>query len=132
MNNWILVTHSPHTITAIPQPQNASKFGGNMTVIQGPAELVRDADSSLLNQLLPSVRSQSLAIDLSATERLDAAGIAALITLYCTAIESGTSFCVLHPSAHVTHLLRLVGLEAILVQGLAPELTTACCDRTAA
>ena len=132
MNNWTLATRSPQIITAIPQPQSAGKIGGKMAVIQGPAELVRGTDPVLLDQLLDSVRSQSLAIDLSATDRLDAAGIAALISLYCTAIQSGTTFSVLRPSAHVTHMLRLVGLESILVEGLAPERTSACCDRPAA
>jgi anti-anti-sigma regulatory factor len=46
---------------------------------------------------------------------MDAAGIAALITLYCASVEAGNRFSVVDPSAHVLELLHLVGLESILV-----------------
>lgn len=78
-------------------------------------ELVRGTEDDVLNELTPRVRKESLAVDLSQVERIDAAGIAVLITLYCTAIESGNSFFVVNPSARVLEMLRLVGLESILV-----------------
>lgn len=78
-------------------------------------ELVRGQERELLERLLPQVRSRSIALDLRKVERIDAAGIAALIRLYCVASESGHSFSVSHASAHVGEILRLVGLERLLV-----------------
>jgi len=48
-------------------------------------------------------------------ERVDAAGIAALISLYRLAQESGHRFSVLNVAPRVRELLALVGLEGILV-----------------
>jgi anti-anti-sigma factor len=81
-------------------------------------ELVRGTEVDLLANLLPRVKRESIALDLSAVERIDAAGIAALITLYCTAIEAGTSFSVTSPSPRVLELLSIVGLDPILVAEL--------------
>ena len=78
-------------------------------------ELVRGAEDRILDELTPRVKQGSVALDFSNVERIDAAGIAVLITLYCTAIEAGTEFYIVSPSAHVLDLLRLVGLESILV-----------------
>jgi len=79
-------------------------------------ELVRGTEDRVYAELLPRVRQESLALDLSQVERIDAAGIAALITLYCTAVEAGNSFFVVDPSLRVLELLRLVGLDSILIQ----------------
>jgi anti-anti-sigma factor len=78
-------------------------------------ELVRGTEEQIVDELMPRVKQESIALDLSKIERIDAAGIAALITLYCTAIEAGREFYVVSPSARVLDLLRLVGLESILV-----------------
>jgi anti-anti-sigma factor len=83
-------------------------------------ELVRGTEEQILEVLLLRVKQESLALDLAGVERIDAAGIAALITLYCTAIEAGTEFYVVNPSARVLDLLRLVGLESILVPAGSP------------
>ena len=69
----------------------------------------------MIAELMPRVKKESVALDLSQVERIDAAGIASLITLYCCAVEAGTEFCVVDPSHHVLELLRIVGLESILV-----------------
>src|SRR5882762_6275495 len=45
-------------------------------------ELVRGVETQIVEELLPRVRQHSLALDLSGVERIDAAGIASLITLY--------------------------------------------------
>jgi anti-anti-sigma factor len=84
-------------------------------------ELVRGAESRVVRELLPLVKEESVALNLAAVERIDAAGIAALITLYCTAVESGTDFSIVAPSPHVLELLRLVGLESILVADARPR-----------
>ena len=112
-----------------------SDFNSNSlaTVVCGPEELVRGTESEVLAQLLPLVKRGPIALDLSAAERIDAAGIAALITLYCTAVESGWKFSILKPSSQVRTLLRVVGLEPILVDGAgAGEALRTCCELTAA
>jgi anti-anti-sigma factor len=84
-------------------------------------ELVRGTETHIVNELLPRVQQESMALNLAGVERIDAAGIAALITLYCTAVESGTEFSVVSPSAHVLELLQIVGLESILIEGANPR-----------
>ncbi len=93
---------------------------GLATLIPVNYELVRGAESQLIDELMPVVRQESVALNLSGVERIDAAGIAALITLYCTSVEAGTEFSVVEPSTHVLELLRLVGLEPILMGGDRP------------
>ena len=78
-------------------------------------ELVRGTEANVLAGLVPRVQQQSIALDLSQVDRIDASGIAALITLYCSAVEAGTQFSVVNPSGHVLELLRIVGLESTLV-----------------
>ncbi len=90
------------------------------SVIAVECDLVRGNEAQVINDLLPRVQQESVALNLSAVERIDAAGIAALITLYCSAIEAGNDFSVVAPSAHVRDLLRIVGLESILVANCRP------------
>jgi anti-anti-sigma factor len=79
------------------------------------SELVRGQDRSLLDSVGPLVRLQDIALDLSGVERIDAAGISALISLYASAGATGHRFSVSNPSPRVAHILALVGLERILV-----------------
>ena len=78
-------------------------------------ELVRGHDQWLLQRVMPLVHHQSLVLDLSPIERIDAAGIAALITVYATACQEGHNFTVCNPSRHVARILALVGLDRILL-----------------
>lgn len=78
-------------------------------------ELVRGNEQELLARLTPVVRRQSIALDMNAVERIDAAGLAALITLYCDACKAGHSFSVMRPGRHVREMLALVGLDRILL-----------------
>jgi anti-anti-sigma factor len=78
-------------------------------------ELVRGQDRNLLETVGPLVRLQDIALDLSGVERIDAAGISALISLYASAGAAGHRFSVSNPTARVAHILALVGLERILV-----------------
>jgi anti-anti-sigma factor len=64
---------------------------------------------------MPLVYKQNLVLDLSPIERIDAAGIAALITVYATACQEGHNFTVCNPSRHVARILALVGLDRILL-----------------
>jgi anti-anti-sigma factor len=78
-------------------------------------ELVRGDDQVLLDRMGPLVVRQSIALDLSTVERIDAAGIAALVTLYATACQAGHSFTVSNASPRVVRILALVGLDRILL-----------------
>jgi anti-anti-sigma factor len=78
-------------------------------------ELVRGHDQWLLQRIMPLVHKQSLVLDLSPIERIDAAGIAALVTVYATACQEGHNFTVCNPSRQVARILALVGLDRILL-----------------
>jgi len=78
-------------------------------------ELVRGNENALLERFMPLVRRQCVTLNLEAVTRIDAAGLAALITVYCTARESGHDFTILNPSSHVAEILAVVGLDKILV-----------------
>jgi anti-anti-sigma factor len=81
----------------------------------GPVELVRGNEQPLVDELSTLLARHNVALDLSATERIDAAGIAALIRIYRIAQENGHSFQVTRTSRHVNELLKIVGLEGVLL-----------------
>jgi len=91
------------------------RFDSAIIVVSHTTELVRGQEHDLLEQFMPVVRRQSTTLDLAPIERIDAAGLSALITLYCEACKAGHSFKVLHPGRHVREILALVGLDRILV-----------------
>lgn len=96
-----------------PAPALASDFPASVVALD--YALVRGTEDRVLDSLLPRARQESLTLDLSAVDRIDAAGIATLITIYCTAVQAGTRFSILDPSPRVLELLRLVGLESFLL-----------------
>ncbi len=99
----------------------------------GMTELVRGNDHCLVAQLEPLVRRQSIALDLKAVDRIDAAGIAALIALYGCAHEAGHEFRLCNVPTRVSQILALVGLEGILLAHAPHGITsTACAERSAA
>ena len=49
--------------------------------IGGMKELVKGQEQEFVNELRPRVVRQNVTLDLAETERIDAAGVAALITL---------------------------------------------------
>lgn len=77
--------------------------------------LVRGREQDLLVELLPLVRRQSVHLDLSTIERMDAAGLAALVSLYCAAREAGHVFAVVNPSRRAAQIIALAGLDRVLV-----------------
>lgn len=87
---------------------------------RGLTELVRGNDRGLIDEFSPVVRDRCIALDFAAVERIDAAGIAALICLYRAAQECGHSFAITNVSARVRELLTLVGLDHILLSGQSP------------
>lgn len=86
-----------------------------VTVACESAELVKGNEHQLVERLESVVRRQSIILDLAAVERIDAAGLAALITLYSDACKAGCSFTIARPSRHVLEILQLVGLDRILI-----------------
>ncbi len=78
-------------------------------------ELVRGKEQGLLDQLGPIVLERTVTLDLAHVERIDAAGIAALITLYGSAHLAGHGFAVINVAPRVAEILSLVGLDRILV-----------------
>ncbi len=93
-------------------------------------EIVRGSEGCLVDEMAPLVRRQDVSLDLSPVERMDAAGIAALISLYRLAQESGHRFSVLNVAPRVRELLALVGLEGILVSHNANFTTDTGCRMT--
>ncbi len=78
-------------------------------------ELVKGHEQALLEQMRPLVRGQSIALDLTPVERIDAAGMAALVTLYANACQAGHHFTVSNAQPRVARILALVGLDRILM-----------------
>jgi len=78
-------------------------------------ELVRGQEQGFLEELAPAVVRENVALDFGAVERIDAAGLAALITLYTDACKAGHTLTVSRPNRHVQEILQIVGLDRILV-----------------
>jgi len=85
------------------------------------AELVRGNERQLLDRIAPLVRQQDVTLDLASIDRIDAAGLAALVTLYRDASKAGRRFAVANPTPRVRRVLALVGLDAILLYRGAKE-----------
>jgi anti-anti-sigma factor len=94
---------------------NNPRFKSAIIVVIDTAELVRGQEQAFIEQLDPMVREQSVTVDLRNVVRIDAAGLAALIRLYCDACKAGHSFRIAKPSSHVAELLALVRLDRLLV-----------------
>jgi anti-anti-sigma factor len=78
-------------------------------------ELVRGNEQQLLHRMQPLVRLQNVTLDLAHVDRIDAAGLAALVALYCDACQAGYRFAISNPSSRVREILALVGLDTLLV-----------------
>ncbi|MGD0939993.1 MAG: STAS domain-containing protein [Terracidiphilus sp.] len=97
-------------------------------------ELVRGTEQILLARVTPLVRRQSVTLDLGRVERIDAAGIAALISLHASAYESAHCFNVANATPRVAEILSLVGLERILMSRITVDksYSDSCLERPAA
>jgi anti-anti-sigma factor len=97
---------------------NAIFFEPHEALVVAPAditELVRGEEHRLLEWVAPLLRESDVALDLEKVERIDAAGVAALISLYSTALEAGHKFAVCNLSERVSEILDLVGLSPIFL-----------------
>ncbi len=87
----------------------------NTQFVSGVRELIKGQEQKLLEELGPIVRRQCVRLDLSRTERIDAAGLAALVSLYRAACTAGHEFAVVNPRRQVARILAIVGLDRILI-----------------
>lgn len=87
----------------------------SVTVPGNLHELVRGQEQRLLKELEPVVREHSVTLDMHQIERIDAAGIAALISLYGAAHAAGHEFAIVNASARIAEILQIVGLDRILI-----------------
>lgn len=94
---------------------NALQFEPSVNIDCDATEVVRGLDRKFVEQLSPLVRSGSVRLNLSSVERIDAAGVAALITLYCDACKAGHTFTLSGARRHVREILALVGLDRLLI-----------------
>jgi anti-anti-sigma factor len=78
-------------------------------------ELVRGEEESLVQRVVPLLREKDVVLDLNRIERIDAAGIAALISLYSAARQHGHSFSVKCVTPRVEEMLSLVRLNDVLI-----------------
>jgi anti-anti-sigma factor len=99
----------------------------NIQHVTGVEELVRGQEQEFLRQLQPLVRRQDVTLSFDHIERIDAAGLAALITLYCDSCKAGHTFAISNPSPHVLEILAIVGLDRLLVSRNAERIS---CFRT--
>ena len=96
--------------TALHQPETELVVApGDMT------ELVRGEEHCLVQRLTPLLREKHVVLDLNRIERIDAAGIAALISLYSAARNHGHIFTIKCVSPRVAEMLSLVRLDDILI-----------------
>lgn len=98
MNN--MSTHPPETILMAPCE---------------PHELVRGQEQCLLERVGPVIERNNVTLDLHNVQRIDAAGIAALISLYRKALDAGHEFTIIHAAPRVATILALVGLDDVLL-----------------
>lgn len=95
---------------ALCQPEEA--------LIVAPAEmteLVRGEEQCLVQRVAPLLREKDVVLDLNEIERIDAAGIAVLISLYSLARAHGHTFSIKCVSPRVSEMLSLVHLSDVLV-----------------
>lgn len=92
-----------------------------LLVVVEPAELhelVKGQDQCLLARVGPLVADHSLMLDLAQVERIDAAGITALLALYRSAQNAGHLFSLCNVSDRVAEILSVVGLDQFLLSSV--------------
>ena len=81
-----------------------------------------------------ALRDQFRVLDMGDVRRIDAAGIAALISIYGSSRNAGNNFRVCNVTPHVEEILKLVGLDHVLVSrdAIRPSQYKECYDYPAA
>jgi anti-anti-sigma factor len=107
---------STRTLMAIePSQINESSMSEPTLDEQVCGQLLRGEDAGLVERIGPLVRECSVTLDLTGVDRIDAAGISTLVTLYRGASEAGHCFTVSNASPHVMQILAVVGLDRLLL-----------------
>ena len=78
-------------------------------------KLLRGEDAGLVDRVGPLVLESNVTLDLTGVDRIDAAGISMLVTLYSGASQAGHCFNVINASPRVVQILAVVGLDRLLV-----------------
>ncbi|HTW79946.1 MAG TPA: STAS domain-containing protein [Terracidiphilus sp.] len=94
---------------------NDLRLNSPVRIASETTEIVRGQEEKFLEQMEPMIRNHSIELDMSPVERIDAAGIAALIRLYCDATQAGRRFTILNPRPHVHEILSIVGIDRVLM-----------------
>ena len=105
---------------------NTNRIESARNIVLRIRELVRGQEQGFIEELAPAVVRENVALDFGTVERIDAAGLAALITLYTDACKAGHTLTVSRPSRHVREILQIVGLDRILVAQQEPEAGLGC------
>jgi anti-anti-sigma factor len=79
------------------------------------SQLLRGKDAGLVDRIGPLVLESNVTLDLTGVDRIDAAGISMLVTLYSGASQAGHCFNVSNASPRVVQILAVVGLDRLLV-----------------
>jgi anti-anti-sigma factor len=106
-----MVTQS--AVTQSADCHEASQKGAGVLIC--PVELVRGKEDGFLSEALPFVEDAGLVVDMSQVTSLDAGGIGVILILRQVAEREGNLLVLTNPSPRVRQILRLVGLDAILV-----------------
>ena len=80
-----------------------------VVALGGIGDLVRGHDQRFIEMLEPLVFNGNISLDLGALKRIDAAGVAALVRLYCVASNAGYEFKLIRAGRQVREVLELVG-----------------------
>jgi anti-anti-sigma factor len=91
-----------------------SRADSTIQFVSSVRQLVRGREQEILEELQPLVQTGSVRLNLSSIERIDAAGLAALVSLHCAASAAGHEFTVVNPQRRVARILAIVGLDRIL------------------
>jgi len=102
------------TCTTMPNLMNTTVEPAELAELAG-GQLVRGEDARLVERLQPLLLTHSVALDLTCVERIDGAGITALLALYQTARTAGHRFSVTNASVRVAEVLSAVGLDGFLI-----------------
>jgi ABC-type transporter Mla MlaB component len=87
-----------------------------VVALGGITDLVRGHDQRFIEMFEPLVFNGNISLDLSGVKRIDAAGVAALIHLYCVASNAGHEFKVLRAVRQVREVLGLVGWNRLVAK----------------
>ena len=80
-----------------------------------PRMLIRGCEASFLAELESRAVDSDLELDLGQVERIDAAGIGALLHLRALADQAGRRLSISSASRRATEVIRLVGLESVFM-----------------